>query len=248
MSTVIAPPGNEAAGRRAGEARLVVPDVSRRVYETWEDSLPESTPVRMAYDGRDLEIMTKGPDHEDYRQLLGHLVVEIARSLKRPLKGLGETTWKRSEIQRGIEADQCYYFSPEKLTAAARSRGANDVASFPNPDLAIEVDLSPSLIDRARHLRRDGRGRGLAVRWRDPDDRAVGPGRPIRAGRGQYLPGCPARRGRAVAGRRGHERRDRLAGAALCLAQERMEEAVMNEGPARGIWVPRDKSPAFRSS
>ena len=25
---------------------------------------------------------------------------------------------------------------------------ANDVASFPNPDLAIEVDLSPSLIDR----------------------------------------------------------------------------------------------------
>ena len=92
--------------------------------------------------------MTKGPDHEDYRQLLGHLVVEIARSLKLPLKGLGETTWKRSEIQRGIEADQSYYFRPEKLTAAARSRGANDVASFPNPDLAIEVDLSPSLIDR----------------------------------------------------------------------------------------------------
>ena len=67
--------------------------------------------------------------------------------MKRPLKGLGETTWKRSEIQRGIEADQSYYFSPEKLTAA-RSRGASDVASFPNPDLAIEVDLSPSLIDR----------------------------------------------------------------------------------------------------
>ena len=87
---------------------MVVPDVSWPVYETWVDSLPESTPVRMAYDGRDLEIMTKGPDHEDYRQLLGHLVVEIARSLKLPLKGLGETTWKRSEIQRGIEADQSY--------------------------------------------------------------------------------------------------------------------------------------------
>ncbi len=63
MSTMIAPPRNEAAGRRAGEARLVVPDVSWRVYETWVDSLPEPTPVRMAYDGRDLEIMTKGPDH-----------------------------------------------------------------------------------------------------------------------------------------------------------------------------------------
>ena len=148
MSTMIVPPRNEAAGRRAGEARLVVPDASWRVYETWVDSLPESTPVRMAYDGRDLEIMTKGPDHEDYRQLLGHLVVEIARSLKLPLKGLGETTWKRAEIQRGIEADQCYYFNSEKLRAAAKSRGDNDVTAFPNPDLAIEIDLSPSLIDR----------------------------------------------------------------------------------------------------
>ena len=140
MSSTIAPPGHEA--------RLVVPDVSWPVYETWVDALPESTPVRMAYDGRNLEIMTKGPDYEGYRQLLGHLVVEIARSLKLPLKGLGETTWKRSEIQRGIEADQSYYFRPEKLSAAAQCRGANDVASFPNPDLAIEVDLSPSLIDR----------------------------------------------------------------------------------------------------
>ncbi|HMF38801.1 MAG TPA: Uma2 family endonuclease [Isosphaeraceae bacterium] len=140
MSSTIAPPSHEA--------RLVVPDVSWPVYETWVDALPESTPVRMAYDGRDLEIMTKGPDHEDYRQVLGHLVVEIARSLKLPLKGLGETTWKRAEIQRGIEADQCYYFSPEKLRAAAKSRGDNDVTAFPNPDLAIEIDLSPSLIDR----------------------------------------------------------------------------------------------------
>ena len=81
MSSTIAPPGHEA--------RLVVPDVSWPVYETWVDSLPESTRVRMAYDGRDLEIMTKGPDHEDYRQLLGHLVVEIARWLRLPLKGLG---------------------------------------------------------------------------------------------------------------------------------------------------------------
>jgi len=140
VSSTIAPPSHEA--------RLVVPDVSWPVYETWVDALPESTPVRMAYDGRDLEIMTKGPDHEDYRQVLGHLVVEIARSLKLPLKGLGETTWKRAEIQRGIEADQCYYFSPEKLRAAAKSRGDNDVTAFPNPDLAIEIDLSPSLIDR----------------------------------------------------------------------------------------------------
>jgi Uma2 family endonuclease len=127
---------------------MVVPDVPWHVYETWIDSLPESTPVRMAYDGRDLELMTKGPDHEDYRQLLGHVVVEIARFLKLPIKGMGETTWRRPELVRGIEADQCYFMSQEKLTVAAKTRGSNDVSALPNPDLVIEVDLSPSLIDR----------------------------------------------------------------------------------------------------
>lgn len=148
MSILTAPPGGTATGITVGETRMVVPDVPWRVYETWVDSLPESTRVRMAYDGRDLELMTKGPDHEDYRQLLGHLVVEIARVLKLPLKGLGETTWRRPELERGIKADLCYFFSQEKLAAVAKSRGSNDVSALPNADLVIDVDLSPSLIDR----------------------------------------------------------------------------------------------------
>ena len=39
---------------------------------------------------------------------------------------------------------------PEKLEACetADARDANDVADYPNPDLAVEVDLSPSKIDR----------------------------------------------------------------------------------------------------
>ena len=28
------------------------------------------------------------------------------------------------------------------------ARGSNDVADYPNPDLAIEVDISPSQLDR----------------------------------------------------------------------------------------------------
>ncbi len=51
---------------------------------------------------------------------------------------------------RGLEADQCYYFAPEKIEmdAQARARKSDDIADYPNPDLAIEVDLSPSQIDR----------------------------------------------------------------------------------------------------
>ena len=48
-------------------------------------------------------------------------------------------------------ADQCYYFLPEKLAAdaAALERGSDDIADYPNPDLAIEVDISPPAVDRA---------------------------------------------------------------------------------------------------
>jgi len=66
-----------------------------------------------------------------------------------PHRGLGSTTWKRPEIARGLEADQCYYFQSEKLAEVARLRRSPDVAHYPNPDLAIEVDLSRPEVDRA---------------------------------------------------------------------------------------------------
>jgi Uma2 family endonuclease len=70
--------------------------------------------------------------------------------LEIPCIGLGQTTWKRPELDRGLEADDCYYFAPGKLAVAdaAIGRWAKDVAEYPNPDLAIEVDISASKIDR----------------------------------------------------------------------------------------------------
>ena len=46
---------------------------------------------------------------------------------------------------------ECYYFLPEKLAAGRRGleRGSEDIADYPNPDLAIEVDISPPQVDRA---------------------------------------------------------------------------------------------------
>jgi len=104
----------------------------------------------MAYDGRSMELMVKGRKHDNYRELLGEIVRAITQELAIPMSSNGETTWIRPEIERGLEADQSYYFLPEKLAAAkvAMARGSNDVADYPNPDLAIEVDISPSQVDR----------------------------------------------------------------------------------------------------
>ena len=85
------------------------------------------------------------PDLRDGLQRLEALTLGI------PRKKLGETTWKRPEIARGIQADQCYYLSADKLAAdkAARARKSNDVADYPNPDLAVEIDLSDPKVDRS---------------------------------------------------------------------------------------------------
>ena len=137
-------------GRRVliGSKRLVIPDLDWSVYETWVDSLPEHSPIRMAFDGSNLEIMTKSPDHEKFRQLLGYAVIEIAKVLDLPLASYGEMTWKRPSISRGIEADQCYYLDLRKIEARRQIRGKHAARRMPPPDLAIEIDISPPEIDR----------------------------------------------------------------------------------------------------
>jgi Uma2 family endonuclease len=94
--------------------------------------------------------MTTGPVHDDFRGLFCQLINALTRELAIPSIDLGETTWNRTELPRGLEADQGYYFQTEKLAinAAARARKSNDVANYPNPDLAVEIDISPSQVDR----------------------------------------------------------------------------------------------------
>ena len=94
--------------------------------------------------------MTKSSDHEEFRQLLGFAVFEIAKVLKLPLISYGEMTWMRPTISRGIEADQCYYLDQRKIELAAETKGRGKYAAgdMPSPDLAIEIDISPPETDR----------------------------------------------------------------------------------------------------
>ena len=49
-----------------------------------------------------------------------------------------------------MESDECYFFGGDKLAAVtgARARRSKRIADYPNPDLGIEVDITPSKIDR----------------------------------------------------------------------------------------------------
>jgi Uma2 family endonuclease len=134
----------------SGDQRIVIRGLSWDLYDLLSDAIGERQHVFLAYDGKDLEIMTTGRVHEDFKELLGWFIKVVTFELRVGCRGAGETTWKRPEIERGLEADLCYYFDPTKRAADAESRArkSRSVADYPNPDLAIEIDISPSQIDR----------------------------------------------------------------------------------------------------
>jgi len=125
-------------------------DVSWDLYDRLTDAIDERSSIRVAFDGKDVEIMVVGPLHESLGELLGIFVGEVCDGLDLDFHGLGRTTLRRPDVDRGIEADLSYCFDPAKVAVcrAAHASGSNDPADFPIPDLAVEIDISPPKIDR----------------------------------------------------------------------------------------------------
>jgi Uma2 family endonuclease len=130
--------------------RVVIRGVDWAFYEQLVDSIPEGANIHVDYDGKDVELMALSALHDGEKKLFGQLVEAIAQELEIPYKSAGSTTWKRPEVARGLESDECYFFGADKLAAVtgARARRSKRIADYPNPDLGIEVDITPSKIDR----------------------------------------------------------------------------------------------------
>jgi Uma2 family endonuclease len=62
-----------------------------------------------------------------------------------PMKSGGSTTFRRREMRRGLEPDECYWIHNEP---AVRGKRQHDFRHDPPPDLAIEVEISRSALDR----------------------------------------------------------------------------------------------------
>jgi Uma2 family endonuclease len=148
MSTITTRPRSPAIVQ--AEERFAVRDATWELYDNLTDALIDGARIRVAFDGKDIEIMVLGPIHERVKELIGLFLNLVLLELEIDYEGLGSTTWKRPEVNRGLEADLCFLFDVDKLEANAEAvaRKSNNVADYPNPDLAIEIDISPSKIDR----------------------------------------------------------------------------------------------------
>src|SRR5207302_1055731 len=91
------------------------------------------------------EIMSPLLEHDNDGQFLGRLIVALTEELGLPIKGGGSVTMRRRRRRRGIEADECFW-----IANAARMAGRRrlDLRTDPPPDLAIEVDVTHSSLDR----------------------------------------------------------------------------------------------------
>lgn len=127
------------------EQRTVLQNISWETFETLLRETGEKRGSRFAYDCGTLEIMTPLFEHENPKIQFDRLIFALAEELEIEIKSAGSTTLKRRIKNRGIEPDNCYYIQTEP---AVRGNQTLDLETDPPPDLAIEIDITSSSINK----------------------------------------------------------------------------------------------------
>jgi Uma2 family endonuclease len=135
MATVAAPP----------DQHFVLTSVDWHTYSLLLRAFARRPGVRLTYDRGALEIMTLSPEHEHQVSLLRRLVEAFTEELSLTLKSGRSTTLRRRRHRRGLEPDECYWIQSEPLV---RNRDRLDLRRDPPPDLALEIEVSRTAIDR----------------------------------------------------------------------------------------------------
>lgn len=117
------------------EQRLVLRGVPWETYVTLRD-IECNNHVFMTYDQGTLELMSPSGQHDNVKTLLGQLVEAFTTELNIPRRSFGSTTWRKNELFKGLEADECYYIRNHRLVSL---RAEVELGREPPPDLAIEV-------------------------------------------------------------------------------------------------------------
>jgi Uma2 family endonuclease len=92
-----------------------------------------------------LTLLTKSRKHDWYAKRLSQLVVALAVALEMTWEDAGGATYRREDINAGVEGDETFYFGEH----AELMKGARDIDLTEQPplDLAIEVEVNHSADD-----------------------------------------------------------------------------------------------------
>ncbi|MBW4423514.1 MAG: Uma2 family endonuclease [Nostoc desertorum CM1-VF14] len=128
-----------------GEQRTLLHNISWETFEALLRDTGEDRGSRFAYDCGVLEIMTPLFEHENPKIQFDRLIFALAVELKTKIRSAGSTTLKRKPITKGIEPDTCYYIQNEPLI---RGKQELDLTTDPAPDLAVEIDITSSSVNK----------------------------------------------------------------------------------------------------
>ena len=100
---------------------------------------------RLTYDRGTLEIRSPLWEHERPAYLLGRFIDVLTDELRMPCEPGRTVTLRRRRKSRGLEPDNCYW-----IANVGRLAGKThlDLRVDPPPDLAIEIDITHSSLDR----------------------------------------------------------------------------------------------------
>jgi Uma2 family endonuclease len=155
------------------ESRIILPNASWGTYERLQEEREERRYPRYFYDRVVLEISSPSAEHDRISRLIAALVELLAEEADTDIENAGSTTFKREDLSRGFEPDECFYFGSDagRVRELVSDKGDIELdAGDPAPDLVVEVDIKSPSLDKLPIYARLERPRSLALQRRAADD------------------------------------------------------------------------------
>lgn len=156
------------------EHRILLPNASWETYERLLAEREERRSPRFFYDRGVLEIVSPGgaPEHDGVSRVIAALVELLAEEADVDVFNAGSTTFKREDLARGFEPDECFYFGGNAARVREIVAGKGNLeldAGDPVPDLVVEVDITSPSLDKLPAYSR----LGIPEVWRHDGERLV---------------------------------------------------------------------------
>lgn len=127
------------------DARVVLRNIPWDIYEGLLSARGDDPAPKLTYDGGTLEIMSPSGLHEWIKKILGRFVESFTFERGIDVRSAGSTTFRLQLKAKGLEPDESYYLENEPRV---RFKPNIDLAVDPAPDLAIEIDVTTSSVDK----------------------------------------------------------------------------------------------------
>jgi Uma2 family endonuclease len=126
------------------QPRIQIDDADWATYEKFLDAIGNRS-IRCTYDRGRLELMPPMRIHEHEKKFLGRIVETTTLELEMAIGSCGSMTIRREDLARGFEPAECYYIANAMRLSDLHEP---DFSVDPPPDLALEVDITSSSMNR----------------------------------------------------------------------------------------------------